>query len=1114
MKLNKVCKKVLAYTLTTSMALGFFAVSNINLTTAWAAATPTTGEWSETSYDTIDADLITTGNVSMSNDTTLTIGTNKKVTVGNGYKISGAKALTVATKYTVTLTSSGEIGEKTVLSNDGISGGSIKNATIDVSALAATTLNNVTLENVTLTGGSGKLITVHNCKIINTAVDNTNTYVDLDGGNSINKQATTASQLASIKPTKFTNTTVTLTENDVFNRVDFSGAGNTIDAESDYSGSVLFDAKINAATDTSLWITSPDSNTTADVINYDNIATYTSANAIGTGTGNVILTTSNGAVRNCIKKGLFKPYYYYTTNTTSGARAESLQVQNQIPRIAKMVTMCTDSTNQVVIRPHSLSYALTSSGVKATNESNDSADNGKSVEVGIKSSIDYTDAGALFDSTENNNDALAKQFFSANLTDTTKGVTIANLKINSVEDGMAAVMIGKSKAEMNGDGTRSVNGKLKIGGITSAVKYVSINTANALSNENVLLNQGRAYGFNDLANADLTNSVDLNKVSVPKELYGKTLVQIGKVGESSSNAVVAKEQKAFTQASDIAVNVFTVSSTGTVKTLSSGDDYTKSVVENANGFEVKLQGKGAYQGTYVANLAKYDQILSTTFTNAAQVSTIFSSGTGIDKVSLSDDDSSFKTVNEFVSANPTLFKDAGEYKFFYKTGSEKHTGLIVVDKYSIVDGAFTWEPASGSSAAYTGEAQAPAVKKIALSSASGLTNATDITSGFTYTYIKSGDTPKIVDKCVNKGVYTILANLSDADSKNYEITPAVTGGYRAAGKATFTITPSNEEPKLVSGKDSTVYYDGRSHKIDVKYDIQDESYKVAYYSDEDMTKEDANSFSEEGTHKLYYKLIAIGADGNYSAAKINSVKGEATLTIAPLDVKITSPSKTVAYTGKDIAVKASATSNGSAVSGATITLYAKNVSKDGSKYVEVKNGIKDEGIYSFKYSVKVGDQVISGACDETVKVAKASIAKATATAKTVTYNGKNQTPAVTVKLSGKTLKKGTDYTINSAKRINAGKYTIVITGKGNYTGTKKITFTINKRNVKYATIKKAYKKVKGKKVLKSYTVYYGKTKLVNKKNFKLITKKVKSGKKYVNKKYVQGIGNYTGYKAF
>lgn len=73
------------------------------------------------------------------------------------------------------------------------------------------------------------------------------------------------------------------------------------------------------------------------------------------------------------------------------------------------------------------------------------------------------------------------------------------------------------------------------------------------------------------------------------------------------------------------------------------------------------------------------------------------------------------------------------------------------------------------------------------------------------------------------------------------------------------------------------------------------------------------------------------------------------------------------------------------------------------------------------------------------------------------YTGKQLKPAVTVKVSGKTLKSGTDYTVAYKNNIKPGKATVTITGKGNYTGTKTATFMIvpKKATVAKATSKKS-----------------------------------------------------------
>ncbi|MBQ0017603.1 MAG: hypothetical protein KBS63_00120 [Clostridiales bacterium] len=70
-----------------------------------------------------------------------------------------------------------------------------------------------------------------------------------------------------------------------------------------------------------------------------------------------------------------------------------------------------------------------------------------------------------------------------------------------------------------------------------------------------------------------------------------------------------------------------------------------------------------------------------------------------------------------------------------------------------------------------------------------------------------------------------------------------------------------------------------------------------------------------------------------------------------------------------------------------------------------------------------------------------------------TYNGKVKTPSVTVKdAQGTVLVKNTDYTVSySSGRKNVGAYSVKIAFKGNYAGTKTLTFKINPKK---ATIKK------------------------------------------------------------
>ena len=103
---------------------------------------------------------------------------------------------------------------------------------------------------------------------------------------------------------------------------------------------------------------------------------------------------------------------------------------------------------------------------------------------------------------------------------------------------------------------------------------------------------------------------------------------------------------------------------------------------------------------------------------------------------------------------------------------------------------------------------------------------------------------------------------------------------------------------------------------------------------------------------------------------------------------------------------------------------------------------------------------VCGAVTGKTVIAKASNIKLSKTA--YTYNGKVQKPSVTVKNSkGKALKNGTDYTVSYPKGMkNVGKYTVKVTLKGNYSGSKSMTYNINPKGTgvsKVTAAKKGFK---------------------------------------------------------
>lgn len=152
----------------------------------------------------------------------------------------------------------------------------------------------------------------------------------------------------------------------------------------------------------------------------------------------------------------------------------------------------------------------------------------------------------------------------------------------------------------------------------------------------------------------------------------------------------------------------------------------------------------------------------------------------------------------------------------------------------------------------------------------------------------------------------------------------------------------------------------------------------------------------------------------------------------------------------------------------------------------------------------------SSTANKTNSSSKATV-KTVKLSKTVyIYDGKVKKPGVTVKNSlGKTLKKGTDYTVKYASgRKNVGRYAVKITFKGNYKGCKILYFKILPKST---SISKVTAKSKGftvqwkkqKTQVSGYQIQYSTSKKFTSKKTKSIT--IKSNKSKSPSKAVKNL---------
>ena len=191
-----------------------------------------------------------------------------------------------------------------------------------------------------------------------------------------------------------------------------------------------------------------------------------------------------------------------------------------------------------------------------------------------------------------------------------------------------------------------------------------------------------------------------------------------------------------------------------------------------------------------------------------------------------------------------------------------------------------------------------------------------------------------------------------------------------------------------------------------------------------------------GTYTVYYQVQ--GTD-NYAAI----VEGNVKVTIAPktLTAEMIADIDAQTYTGNAIKPTLTVTDGNAALALNTDYTVAYTDSIDAGTATATITG-KGNYTGSAVKNYTIGAMSISGF---TVNVDASQ---------TYTYSGQAHKPRVTVSNAsdGAQLAINTDYTVAYRDSINAGTATVTVTGKGNYTGTKEATYTINPLDASQAEI--------------------------------------------------------------
>ncbi len=180
----------------------------------------------------------------------------------------------------------------------------------------------------------------------------------------------------------------------------------------------------------------------------------------------------------------------------------------------------------------------------------------------------------------------------------------------------------------------------------------------------------------------------------------------------------------------------------------------------------------------------------------------------------------------------------------------------------------------------------------------------------------------------------------------------------------------------------------------------------------------------------YYVKISRGYSDRYTHSGPYTLKYRAMENIA--DADITFGASYYTYNGK----QKTPTVN--------VTLNGKKLVKGTDFSIVTYGGTRRIDVGSYEVKIK-GKGAYCGECTKKFQIRPASVKGATVTgAGPWKYTGYAIRPNPKVQVGGRTLVKDTDYTLSYKDNVQPGKGTVIIAGRGNYTGTTSKKFTINR----------------------------------------------------------------------
>ncbi|HCL21242.1 MAG TPA: hypothetical protein DHW47_04800 [Oscillibacter sp.] len=262
----------------------------------------------------------------------------------------------------------------------------------------------------------------------------------------------------------------------------------------------------------------------------------------------------------------------------------------------------------------------------------------------------------------------------------------------------------------------------------------------------------------------------------------------------------------------------------------------------------------------------------------------------------------------------------------------------------------------------------------------------------------------------NAGTYTVKATV--AESANYKA---------ATATGSFTIAPKTVTNAAVTLSQTSYAYTGRAFQPSVTVKdgttvIPASEYTVAYTGNTNV-----------GTATV---TVSDRAGGNYV------VSGTATFTITKAALSGVSVSL-IGWTYGDTAKTPTVSGN---LGNANVTYQYKAADAADETYTNVVP--TNAGTYTVKATVAESANYAAATATRNFTIVPKAISKATVeNIGEQKFTGRTITPTITVK-DGTVVLTDADYSVAYANNIDAGTANVTITGKGNYTGSTSVKFTI------------------------------------------------------------------------